>query len=113
MTNPAESLAASRSVFHSMKGNEIMLQLLRGKNTFSLPALKVIAGSFTAATPEQETAIIEELIDFGALKYLLAVVMRQGLRGSDVDEQRGIDEAVLSVVYVMVRATSEIYRARV
>jgi hypothetical protein len=39
--------------------------------------------------------------------------MRQGLRGADVDEQRAIDEACLAVLYIMVRATSEIYRARV
>jgi hypothetical protein len=47
------------------------------------------------------------------LKYLLAMILRQGLRGADVDEQRAIDEAVLTILYVMVRATSEIYRSRV
>lgn len=62
-----------------------MLQIVRARNAFSLPALKAIAASFTSATPQQETAIVEELIDYGALKYLFAIILRQGLRGADVD----------------------------
>jgi hypothetical protein len=58
LINPDPELSQSREVFHSMKGNEVMLQLVRARNAYSLPALKAIAASFTAAQPEQETAIV-------------------------------------------------------
>lgn len=51
LINPTEEMGQSRGVFHSMKGNEVMLQFIRAKNAFSLPALKVVAASFTAALP--------------------------------------------------------------
>ncbi len=35
--------------------------------------------------------MIEELIDFGGLKYIFPIVMRQGVKGSDIDEQMVID----------------------
>jgi len=50
--------------------------------------------------------IIEELIDFGALKYFFPIIMRQGIRGKDVDEQMVIDENCLKVVLIMISSTS-------
>ena len=51
LINPSKTLEKSREMFHSMKGNEIMLQFIRAKNTYSVPALKCIANSFTSADP--------------------------------------------------------------
>ncbi len=82
-----------------------MLQFIKAKNEYSIPALKAIANAFTSLE-EEETRIIEELIDFGGLKYIFPIVLRQGLKGKDVDEQRAIDENMLQIVYIMVRATS-------
>lgn len=71
-----------------MKGNEIMLQFLKSKTDSSPSALKAISNSFinvNSINPEMEMHIIEELIDFGALKYIFPIIMRQGIRGKDVD----------------------------
>lgn len=35
--------------------------------------------------------LIEELIDFGGLKYIFPIVLRQGLKGKEIDEQMTID----------------------
>lgn len=35
--------------------------------------------------------MVEEMIEWGALKYIFPIVLRQGLKGTDVDQQRVID----------------------
>ena len=62
-----------------------MLQFIRKKNEYSLSAIKAIANSFSNIAPEMETQIIEELIDFGGLKYIFPIVLRQGIKAKDID----------------------------
>lgn len=83
----------------------MMLLFIKAKNEYSISALKAISNSFISAQYD-ETKIIEELIDFGGLKYIFPIVLRQGLKGKDIDEQKSIDQNMLQIVYIMVRATS-------
>ena len=50
--------------------------------------------------------MIEELIDFGCLKYIFPILMRQGVKGQDIDEQMVIDENCMRVILVMIVSTS-------
>jgi len=52
LINPSKELGSSRKIYHEMKGNEIMLMFIKAKNLYSVLALKVIANSFTLATPD-------------------------------------------------------------
>jgi hypothetical protein len=59
MINSSKELQQARAIYHSMKGNEVMLQFVRAKNPYSILALKAIANSFTSAEEADETKIIE------------------------------------------------------
>ena len=50
--------------------------------------------------------MVAELIEMGALKYVFPMILRQGIKGKDIDEQRTIDENCLTVVYCMLRSSS-------
>jgi hypothetical protein len=49
---------------------------------------------------------VETLIEYGGLKYLFPIILRQGLKGKDVDEQKSIDENCLQIINLLVRSTS-------
>jgi hypothetical protein len=87
----SEEVLPSKAVFHKMKGNEIMLQVVKKKDDNAVSALKAIANSFAGLGLEAEGLIVEELIEFGGLKYIFPILLRQGVRGQDVDEQMVID----------------------
>lgn len=85
LINPSEEIGKSRVIYHQMKANEIMLQFLKTKKEVSVSALKAIANSFILADSSVEQQIGEELIDLGGLKYIFPIILRQGLKGKDVD----------------------------
>ena len=68
-----------------------MLEFLKTKNEYSISALKTIANSMASLDTVTLNQVVEELVDFGALKYLFPIILRQGLKGKDIDEQMTID----------------------
>lgn len=90
-----------------------MLQFLKGKSENAVAALKAIANSFSGLDPKTENVVVEELIDFGCLKYIFPIILRQGVKGQEIDEQMVIDENCLRIVLEMIVSTSEIYKMRV
>jgi hypothetical protein len=62
LMNPGAQLDGSRRVYHQMKGNEVMLQFVKGKKEWAVAALKAIANSFTMADAHAERQVLEELI---------------------------------------------------
>lgn len=68
-----------------------MLQFMKTKTENSISSLKAIANSFIGLDKQAENKVVEELIDFGGLKYIFAIVLRQGLKGKDFDQQMMID----------------------
>jgi hypothetical protein len=65
-----------------------------------------MANSLNSISPEDERVAVENLINMGGLKYIFAIMMRQGVRGEDVDEQKTIDENCLYIIYSMIKNTT-------
>ena len=49
----------------------------------------------------------------GSLKYLFPILMGQGVKGKDEDEQDEINENILTILYFLVRNSEGVARDRV
>lgn len=72
-----------------MKGCYLMISYICIKSEYAVAALKAISNSLDLeVTEEISSAICDEIVNDGSLKYIFPILMMQGLKGTD-DEQQG------------------------
>ena len=57
--------------------------------------------------------IANGIVDDGSLKYLFPILMGQGVKGHDIDQQSEINEHILSILYTLIKNTNGVNWDRV
>jgi hypothetical protein len=74
--------------FHELKGCYLMISFICSKSPYAVSALKTMSNSMdTAAETAHKSNICEQVIQSNSLKYLFPILMGQGLKGRDTEEQ--------------------------
>lgn len=91
-----------------------MVTYICNKTEYALTALKIACNSLDNELPEEVLrAVCEEIVNDGSLKYFFPILMGQGVKGKDEDEQKEINENILGVLYFLVRNSAGVARDRV
>lgn len=104
----------TRKQFHGMKGCYLMVSYICGKSEYGTAALKAISNSLDNEESEEVLAqTCDEIVNDGSLKYIFPILMRQGLKSGDDEEQGEINEHILRVIYFLLRNSVGVSRDRV
>lgn len=81
-----------------------MVGYICAKSQYAINALKVVANSLDPQAGEEENAkICEEIVNDGSLKYFFPILMRQGLKSNQEEEQEEIYENVLRILLFLLQ----------
>ena len=69
-----------------------MVTYICNKTEYAISALKIISNSLDNEFPQEFlSAICNEIVEDGSLKYLFPILMTQGIKGNDAEEQQEIN----------------------